>query len=123
VTEPKIETAAGRALLEHMTEDANGFVTLTSGRFSIKWVLDALANEIPLIEAEARAAAERDVAALREALTSFADEMTLATDPDGDCFLCGNGLDPTDHDDEDSDCLVSKARRILANLAAAEPKP
>lgn len=83
-TEPR--TAVGRSLIEHMTEDAAGFVTLTSGRFSIGWVLTALANDVPRIEAEAR----------QQALAAFITDFERVLDRHGGhtpgmfCIECGD---------------------------------
>ncbi len=48
-------------------EDASGFVVLTSGRFTIGWIVDALRKDLPLIEEEARqqGRAERDAELLK----------------------------------------------------------
>jgi hypothetical protein len=52
--------------------------------------------------------------ALRAALVAFVDDpLRFATDPDGDCWLCGEPTDPEDHD-EDNDCPVTVGRAALS---------
>jgi hypothetical protein len=82
------------------------------------WQTPPSALEARLAAHSARAWAQ-ERAALVAALRSFTDDpLTFATDPDGDCWLCGYATEPIEEHDEGG-CLVTDARAALA--AAAEP--
>ena len=69
-------------------------------------------------------AAAREAVALDALRLFVADPLTFATDPDGDCWHCGEPVEgwevgDTSEHDEDSACPVARARAILADPSPA----
>lgn len=60
---------------------------------------------------------------LREVVRMFRglveDPLTFATDPDGDCFFCGEPCEPVAEHDADSDCRVFLMRKAWGELQSA----
>lgn len=47
------------------------------------------------------------------------DPLMFSTDPDGDCFFCGEPCEPVAEHDADSDCRVFQMRKAWGEVQAA----